>query len=125
VNNDRAVVVKKAKRPFGGSNYVEWFIWQAVSETNLAPSFGRCIAISTTGRYLMMERLDNLLVDEVFLTPTLPDWVTDIKGREVFGKNLAGEVKIRDYGLVKIGDALAAAPRLRRPWQGPAPKPRS
>jgi len=113
---DRLVVVKKIKDGYGGPNfpnYIEWFIWSSVSETDLADVFGRCFAISTTGRYLMMERLDDISTADVPLTPLLPDWVKDIKGLTVFGKNQQGVVKVRDYALVKIGDALAQAPRRR------------
>jgi len=121
VIGDRSVIVKETMADFGGQNYIEWFIWHNISQTALAPIFGRCFAISPTGRYLMMERLYDLPKEESFMTPTPPDWVTNIKGVEMFGKKPNGEVKIRDYGLVNLGDALAHALRWRRPWQDPEP----
>jgi hypothetical protein len=44
-----------------------------------------------------MERLDDLSKEEAVLTPTLPDWVTDIKGVETFGNSQSSLVVTGDF----------------------------
>jgi hypothetical protein len=78
--------------------------------------FGQIKAISKSGRYLLMERLDNLDQSDKKNTPTLPEWLKDIWLNN-FGKNRAGEIKIRDYANVSLEEVLENAPRIRRAWQ--------
>jgi len=104
-------VVKISYRPGNLANWTEWHLWQQIrSEANLAPLFGECRAISVTGKYLLMERLDSLTGTP---TPTrvAPPWLTDRKPN-AFGANAAGQVKIRDYAAVNLGSALAIPPLL-------------
>jgi len=56
VQNDHSHVIKKVHFPFPGANFVEWFVCNAVAKTRWADAFGQCIALSESGRYLMMER---------------------------------------------------------------------
>jgi hypothetical protein len=52
--------------------------------------------------------LDNIAAAEDPNTPTLPIWVGDVWHNN-FGKNAAGELKIRDYADVDLADTLANA----------------
>lgn len=112
VPSDKSVVVKKLRGPFL-TNFSEWSTWQQIKDTCRAPLFGRCITVSLSGIYLMMERLDDLTEDDRPDILMVPEWVDDLKGLETFGKNAEGEIKLRDYGLVRTGEALAAAPLKR------------
>lgn len=87
VEGDQAVVIKKMDLPCAAANFFEWFIWNAVKTTKWGNVFGRCIAISESGRYLMMERLDDIQETEYRQTPTVPKWLQDVKPSN-FGKNL-------------------------------------
>ena len=55
-----------------------------------------------------MERLDDLTTDAQRGARRYPVWTTDTK-RSAFGVNAAGEVKMRDYGLLVLGQTLAKA----------------
>jgi hypothetical protein len=119
VKSDDAVVVKEVHLPFYGANMAEWFLWRQLKDTDLASLFGECFAITYSGRYLIMERLGDISTTDYSAVPPLPEWLQDAKP-DTFGKNALGQIKVRDYGHVSLGDALAKAPRRRRPWMGPA-----
>ena len=76
-----------------------------VRETEWERVFGRCHAISSTGTYLMMERLNNLPEDIRKKLPKLPDWVRDARANN-FGMNREGEIKVRDYANIDFRSAL-------------------
>jgi hypothetical protein len=124
VIDDATVVIKEVHIPFVGSNMLEWFVWAAVRESEWRDSFGECIAISHTGRYLMMEpgrylmmeRLNNIDKSLEPKTPTLPSWVGDVWPNN-FGINAAGQIKIRDYASVDLSEPLAGAEGFRSAWQ--------
>jgi len=99
------VVVKKVHGGFVGANVIEWIVWNAVRETEWERVFGRCHAISSTGTYLMMERLNNLPEDIRKKLPKLPDWVRDARANN-FGMNREGEIKVRDYANIDFRSAL-------------------
>lgn len=111
VPSDPAVIVKRVKNGFPGPNNLEWTIWHAVQETDLENVFGRCITISASGQYLMMEYLADCLPSEDLAFPRIPDWLTDRK-RSAFGKDASGTVKVRDYAGLKLGATLESAPRV-------------
>jgi hypothetical protein len=117
VPTNDSIVIKRTLTAFPGANFVEWNIWNAIKQTDLIDVFGACTEISESGRYLVMEYLRDISTNEAADTPTLPDWVTDVKGTTIFGRGLDGKVKVRDYALVNLSEALAAADRWRRPWQ--------
>ena len=102
VLSDHDVVIKKARAFPPSSNFLEWFIWQSALAQNgqLAKILGKCHAISKSGRYLMMEHLDDLTNDDYADVPDVPVWFNDPKP-SAFGKR-GGTIKIRDYGLVKM-----------------------
>lgn len=112
VPSDPAVVVKRVKNGFPGPNNLEWTIWHALQDTELENVFGRCITISASGQYLMMEHLADCPIAEDLAFPEIPDWLTDRK-RSAFGKDASGAVKVRDYAGLKLGTTLERAPRVR------------
>jgi hypothetical protein len=99
------VVVKKVHVGFVGANIIEWIVWNTVQESKWEKTFGRCHAISTTGTYLMMERLSDLPENLRKSLPKLPDWVRD-KWANNFGVNRNGDIKIRDYANIDFRFAL-------------------
>jgi len=116
VKDNPGAVIKKAKPGRIGSNFAENFVWNAVRKTKYGKLFGRILAASPTGNYLMMERLNDFDRDEVKSTPTLPDFVRDCWINN-FGRNSSGEIKIRDYGQFDFTDIVNNAPAHRHPWQ--------
>ncbi|MDD2770501.1 MAG: hypothetical protein PHT19_17435 [Methylococcus sp.] len=107
LDSQRTVVVKKILGNPGcvGPNWMEWFIWGIIqSDNNLRSKFGQCLNISITGNYLMMEYLGNLNGGEII--PSRPSWVNDNKGIESYGRSLEGQIKIRDYGMVRLEGIL-------------------
>ena len=105
VQGDPSVVMKKMQLPFPGANILEWQLWNAVSKTRLADCFGKCFAISETGRYLIMEYLEDITEDDYANVPDTPIWLNDRKA-SAFGKTKAGVVKIRDYASVDLERVL-------------------
>jgi len=104
VRGNREVIVKKSIRTFPGSNMLEWFIWNSASQADdptLSNLLGRCISISETGKYLMMERLADIDQGDYANIPNVPVWFNDPKPC-AFGKNKNG-IKIRDYGMTTPG----------------------
>jgi hypothetical protein len=112
---DSGTVIKKVNG-FPGPNFVEHFMWAQIRRTPHAKYFGRISAISESGKYLMMERLDSLDANEVDKTPTIPDFVRDVWVNN-FGKNRNSEIKIRDYANINLGEALSRAETYRHRWQ--------
>lgn len=105
VPSDSSVIVKKSIHTFAFSNFLEWLIWRAASEGPLERLLGRCISISESGLFLMMERLDDLEVSDYCEVPDVPGWFDDPKP-SAFGKR-DGTIKIRDYGHVHLDKLLA------------------
>jgi hypothetical protein len=116
VKDDPSVVIKKVHLPFVGANVIEWIIWAAVKDTPLGMLFGECRSISETGRYLIMERLEDISESDYSSTPTMPNWLNDLKPSN-FGKSASGAIKLRDYATIQIGKQLAAALPYQWEWQ--------
>jgi hypothetical protein len=116
VRNDPTMVIKRVHLPFIGANLFEFFVWNAVSGSKWRPVFGECLAISESGRYLTMERLDDIGTEDYSKTPNVPVWMSDVKP-ENFGRTKAGLIKVRDYGMAKIGAVLSKAEGYRTGWQ--------
>lgn len=113
VRDDPDVVVKEAKNAWPGTNIMEWQIWSAIKDSDLADSFAECISISESGRYLIMEKLDPITDNDFINVPRLPRWWNDTK-QDALAKTKSGFVKVLDYGLVSLKDTLVEAPR--EPW---------
>ena len=103
-------VIKAYHRPATppSSNFIEWTICGAVKGTQFEPLFGQCFAFSETGRFLVMEKLNDIPKGFQGARPRVPDWLHDLKVT-AFGLNANGEVKCRDYGQVDIGATLGSA----------------
>ena len=88
IKNDLGAVLKVAAQlPF--ANFVEWLIWTWVKDTHWRKAFGECHTKSASGRYLIMERLENLPDGSRIETPTLPSFVRDVWPNN-FGVNPRG-----------------------------------
>jgi hypothetical protein len=119
VQTDPAVIVKRQIIRFPGANIIEWILWNAVKKTPLAGVFAECLAISETGQYLIMERLDDLTKSDWINVPNVPGWLND-KKPSAFGKNSNGDIKVRDYAVVDLDQALD--PRVFPvPWASSGP----
>ena len=105
VLGNNSVIIKKQRIPFPGCNMMEWFIWNAAKDSSLASLFGQCHAISDTGRFLIMERLDTIDPPDLPQLPHVPQWFTDRKP-SAFGRAANGTIKIRDYGMIKLAMIL-------------------
>ena len=107
ITGDPDHVVKKSVQSRPSSNMLEWTIWLgARNQPELAKVLGRCECLSDTGRYLIMERLDDISPADYANVPDVPAWFNDRKP-SAFGKR-DGPIKIRDYGLVMYDDLLNA-----------------
>ena len=57
---------------FVSANVLEWQLWCAIKDTHLAKDFGKCLAISETGRFLLMGRLDDIPKSDWPNIPAMP-----------------------------------------------------
>lgn len=124
-NDGSHFVIKKARR-FTAPNITEWLIWHEVLKMeekdilNFVPrpgfslKFGRCTAISETGRYLMMERLDDIPQEFSIVDDRFPLWLND-KKPDAFGVDAFGNVKVRDYATIDFFSGLSEEME-RVPW---------
>jgi len=76
--SDPDSVIKEVHSGFPGSNFLEFNIWNAASNTSLAPLFGEIRAISKSGFFILMERLDSIGNAQKKATPTMPEWLGDV-----------------------------------------------
>jgi hypothetical protein len=91
-------VLKIANNDSNAANWVEATIYAHLSDKS---KFGEVCSISRSGKFLVMERLDDLPADGA-AGFQFPDWWTDRK-RESFGcSRSTGALKIRDYALVNL-----------------------
>src|SRR5262245_37786566 len=97
INDDCKKAIKEAMTLPYFTNVRELCIWNGVKNTDLAQIFGECHAISESGRYLVMERLDDITDADRADTPDVPEWVRDVYPGS-FGRNSDGAIKLRDYG---------------------------
>jgi hypothetical protein len=118
VKNDPGAIIKVAAQyPF--TNFIEWLIWTWVRDTHWRKAFGECHTISASGRYLIMERLENLPEGRKTDTPTLSSFVRDVWANN-FGIDPAGVIKVRDYANISMTELVENVPGYRRAWQGQA-----
>lgn len=109
----RCLVLKWGKFS-SASNMNEWRIWKAVEHSNKAYLFARCYAISSDGRYLLMERVRDLNGTELKNRPGMPIWVTDRKP-SAYGVASNGDIKLRDYGVTRECEDYVSAPLMDSP----------
>jgi hypothetical protein len=110
------VVIKVQDSGLPQGNMIEWIVWSALCEMGedimgtepnpeIKSVFAECFKISVSGRYLMMERLDQIEKETPLKIQQFPDWLND-KKRSAFGLSSSGSVKVMDYGMVKFFDVL-------------------
>lgn len=110
--DDPAFIVKQATTNPPNDNVMEWNIWRFIQKSDLERVFGRIAAVSESGRYIVMERLDSITLSEYGLTPDIPSWLGDVKP-DSFGRNASGFYKVRDFGSMR----LDLTDRRRMHWQ--------
>jgi hypothetical protein len=105
MKSDPNAIVKKSVQPRNYSNFLKWTIWLGSEpHPQLKNVLGRCHCLSVTGKYLIMERLDDIEQADYRLIGDVPAWCDDTKP-SAFGKR-KGVIKIRDYGKVRYSDLL-------------------
>ena len=105
LKNDPNSIVKKSVGSRHYSNILEWSIWLAAADhPELRSILGQCHCLSESGKYLVMERLDDINAEDYKLIPDVPVWFNDRKP-SAFGKS-GGVIKIRDYGMITYGEFL-------------------
>lgn len=97
------------------ANWTEFIAFRSLAGDNLQDAFGQCIAISQTGRFLIMERLDDLTAAQLPLRQQVPVWFTDRKASAWGAGPRSNTVKIRDYGTLALSRWLPQAPRAPLP----------
>jgi hypothetical protein len=92
---------------------VEWIVWGAlqkmrediagnVPNDELWQLFAECFAISASGRFLAMERLQPLTSASQLRMSLYPDWLNDKKGSAFGTSKTDGRIKVMDYGGVNF-----------------------
>lgn len=109
--NDDLVIKEGRSAPFS-ANRKEWQIWNEICGSEMANIFAECHAISTTGKYLVMERLNTALGNQK--RPATPIWLTDRKS-SCLGVSSMGAVKVLDYGQSNDFEGLRSKAPLQ-PW---------
>jgi len=115
IDNDN-VVIKEINCGINQPNFVEFTVWQALQKMKedilgniqnfeLDENFAICFAISASGKYLMMERLYPLSIDDDMSKIVVPDWLND-KKRSAFGKTKDGYIKVSDYASIDFYSVL-------------------
>jgi hypothetical protein len=91
------------------ANRIELLIYAALLDMKAVERehFGT-LECSRSGKYLIMERLANLPTAFTGLRPEFPWWLID-RSDACLGVTPEGNVKIRSYSEIKLGDVLAQA----------------
>jgi len=97
----------KVSRDSTFANWCEYLVSNSLQGRSepVAGLVGKVRSISETGKYLIMERLDD--VSRSLSGIQYPVWLNDGFKRSAYGMTTSGDVKIRDYGTLKLGDVLA------------------
>ncbi|WP_435626810.1 hypothetical protein [Candidatus Ferrigenium straubiae] len=106
VNGFPNLVMKISKDDNTFANWCEYLVSSALHgrPEPAAKLVGEVKSISATGKYLIMERLDD--VSGSLSGIKYPAWLNDRKP-SAFGRTTLGEVKVRDYGMLRLDDVLA------------------
>ncbi len=111
-NGTDDLVIKAGRSAPFAANRKEWEIWKEIADSEMANIFAKCHAISDTGKYLVMERLNPDLGDQE--RPATPTWLTDRKA-SCLGVSSKGTVKVLDYGQSSDFEGLRSDATLQ-PW---------
>lgn len=109
-------VIKESYLPFHHGNFVEWIVWSAVQKMaddiignkrnpELRGMFAQALAISYSGKFLLMERLYPSDDFPPRWKSEFPDWLNDRKP-SAFGLAENGQVKVMDYAMVDFYHVL-------------------
>lgn len=98
-------MVMKAARYSHFANWSEYLISSALEPHSTEVRVGYVASISASGRFLLMERLTDVVGSLAGVV--VPRWLNDVK-RSTFGVSGDGLIKVRDYGLLKLGDQLGS-----------------
>jgi hypothetical protein len=113
-------VIKRAWEGDVGANWVEYFVWTAARDTRWANVIAQCFAISESGRFLSMERIQApIQLTQYPDVPDLPWWLDDLQPKN-FGVAADGTVKVCDYALVGLGFDMDEALPHRPSFAWPA-----
>jgi hypothetical protein len=96
-------VVMKVARDSHISNWCEYLVSTSLEGQLTQVKVAKVLSISASGKFLIMERLPDL--DRSLDGVVLPSWLND-KKPSAFGVDRHGQVKIRDYGLLNIGNLV-------------------
>ncbi|KVC86943.1 hypothetical protein [Burkholderia ubonensis] len=94
-HNDK--VLKVCKVPGYATNWTEIVVYLHVKDKSF---FGCIHSWSRSGKFIVMERLDDIGVEEISGLEA-PNWWTDRKRSNV-GRSISGELKLRDYAALSI-----------------------
>jgi hypothetical protein len=89
------------------ANWNEYLVSSALSgrPEKVAQLMGSVDSISATGKYLIMERLED--INRPLSGIRYPVWLNDGFKRSAYGVTSLGAVKVRDFGTLKLADVLA------------------
>lgn len=90
-------VLKVCKVPGYVTNWTEVVVYVQVKDKSF---FGCIHSWSRSGKFVVMERLDDIGPGEISGLE-VPDWWSDRQRRNV-GRSLSGELKLRDYASLNI-----------------------
>lgn len=96
-------LVMKVARYSHFANWCEYLVSLSLEGRPTEVRVGNVKSISASGRFLLMERLDDLC--HSLSGVTVPKWLND-KKTSAFGVSATGEIKIRDFGMLQLGDQL-------------------
>jgi hypothetical protein len=97
------MVMKVARSNNHFANWCEYLVSTSLERHATGFHMGKVASISASGRNLLMERLSDLNRSQV--GAAIPRWLNDVK-KSAFGLSSQGAIKIRDYGMLKLGDEL-------------------
>jgi hypothetical protein len=98
-------MVMKVARYSHIANWCEYLVSSSLEKYETEFHIGSVPSISASGRFLLMERLNDL--DRSLAGVAIPGWLDDVKISN-FGISSEGVVKIRDYGMLKLSDQLGS-----------------
>jgi len=95
-------LVMKVSRDSTFANWCEYLVSNSLQGRSepVAGLVGKVRSISETGKYLIMERLDD--VSRSLSGIQYPVWLNDGFKRSAYGMTTSGDVKIRDYGDLRL-----------------------
>ena len=95
-------------------NWIEWRIWQEISEVkHLSKWFAPCVSISTCGMFLLQKRVE--MGKKADYPATVPSFFTDLKYSNYGFLN--GQLVCCDYGSFIVTNGLSAKLKKADWWE--------